>query len=329
MSSDKNPIVRDQPLEMPSEGGPLAEYAGALPPAPAWFREAVATPYELGSVAVQGVDVTYQRWGRRGAPGLLFVHGNGAHAHWWDFIAPYFAQHYNVAALTFSGMGDSGWRESYDMETFSLEEVAVAEAAGLFAGPRKPVIVAHSFGGFVTLVTGAQHGHRFEGMVIVDSPVNPPERPQGGPSRSGRPHRIYKDLSAALARFRLAPPQLCENHYAMDYIARWSLKRAEDGWTWKFDPLIWTRFEPGIAPGEMLKAAQCRVAIIRGEESALMPDDVGDYMRGLLGHQVPFVSIPHARHHVMLDQPIAFISTLRMLLAEWDHSDPHRAVTGK
>ena len=93
--------------------------------------------------------------------------------------------------------------------------------------------------------------------------------------------------------------------------------------------MIWTRFEPGTEPGDMLKAAQCRVAIIRGEESALMPDDVGDYMRALLGHQVPFVSVPHARHHVMLDQPIAFISTLRMLLAEWDHSDPHRAVTGK
>jgi hypothetical protein len=29
---------------------------------------------------------------------------------------------------------------------------------------------------------------------------------------------------------------------------------------------------------------------------------------------------------VMLDQPIAFISALRMLLAEWDHSDPHRRV---
>ena len=39
-----------------------------------------------------------------------------------------------------------------------------------------------------------------------------------------------------------------------------------------------------------------------------MPDDVREYMRALMGHQVPFVSILHARHHVMLDQPIAFIS---------------------
>lgn len=326
MSRESDPIVRDQPPEMPSEGGPLAVYGGTLPPAPDWFREAVAAPYDTWRINVRGAEVTYQQWGKRGAPGLLLVHGNGAHAHWWDFIAPYFAADYNVAALTFSGMGDSAWRESYDMQDFSAEQIAVAEDAGMFAAGVKPIIVAHSFGGFVTLVTGADHGEQFGGMVIVDSPVNPPERPHQGPSRAGRPHKVYPDLAGALARFRLAPPQVCDNHFAMDYIARWSLKRAGDGWTWKFDPTIWTRFNPGRDPGAMLKAARCRIAIIRGEESALMPDDVGDYMRSLLGHQVPFVSIPHARHHVMLDQPIAFISALRMLLAEWDHSDPHRAV---
>lgn len=319
-------IVRDQPPEMPSEGGPLAKYKGAQPPAPDWFLQAVATPYETHRIDVKGAEVSYQRWGKRGAPGLLLVHGNGAHAHWWDFIAPYFAEHYNVAALTFSGMGESDWRPSYDMATFSDEEIAVAAHAGLFEADVKPIIVAHSFGGFVTLVTGADHGERFTGMVIVDSPVNPPDRPHRGPPRSGRPNKVYDDLASALGRFRLAPPQLCENHFTMDYIARWSLKKAEDGWTWKFDPAIWKHFKAGREPSDMLKAAQCRIAIIRGEESMLMPDDVGDYMRKLLGHQVPFISIPHARHHVMLDQPLAFVSALRTLLAEWAHSDPHRSV---
>ncbi len=231
MSSGSDSIVRDQPAEMPSEGGPLLEYHGNLPPAPAWFQDAVATPYETHFVDVKGAKVRYQRWGQRGRPGLLLVHGNGAHAHWWDFIAPYFAQHYNVAALTFSGMGDSDWREKYDMATFAKEEVAVAEDAGLFDADVKPTIVAHSFGGFVTLVTGAEHGDRFTGMVIVDSPVNPPERPHQGPPRSGRPNKVYDDLASALGRFRLAPPQICDNHYAMDYIARWSSQEGR----WRMD----------------------------------------------------------------------------------------------
>jgi hypothetical protein len=59
MTRDKNPIVKDQPAEMPSEGGPLAEYGGALPPAPAWFHDAVAVPYETGRVTVRGAEVTF------------------------------------------------------------------------------------------------------------------------------------------------------------------------------------------------------------------------------------------------------------------------------
>lgn len=331
MTKPQKGLVKDQPQEMPSEGGPLQVYDGQLPPAPAWFQDAVASSYETAGVAVKGANVHYQRWGERGKRGLLLVHGNGAHAHWWDFIAPYFADQFNVAAMTFSGMGDSDWRDSYDMKTFSDEQIAVAEDAGLFDHALKPIIVAHSFGGFVTLLTGADHGARFTGMVIVDSPVNPPDRPHRGPPRSGRPNRIYPDLTRALGRFRLAPPQLCENHYAMDYIARWSLKKVTgeeggEGWTWKFDPTIWKRFEADRDPADMLKAAQCRIAIIRGEESALMTDDVDGYMRELLGHQVPFISIPHARHHVMLDQPLSFVSALRSLFAEWPHSDPHRVV---
>ena len=330
MTKPTDRLVKDQPPEMPSEGGPLAEYGGKRPPAPAWFEKAIATPYASRSVEVEGARVTYQQWGDPNAPGLLLVHGNGAHAHWWDFIAPWFAARYNIAALTFSGMGDSDWRDSYAMETFSKEQIAVCEDAGMFAHAQKPIIVAHSFGGFVTLLTGADHGHRLTGTVIVDSPVNPPDRDHRGPPRSGRPNKLYPDLAAALGRFRLAPPQPCETHYAMDYIARWSLKKetgntGTEGWTWKFDPAIWKRFQAAREPSEMLKATKCRIAIFRGEDSALMPDDVGDYMRSLLGHQVPFISIPEAHHHVMLDQPLAFVAALRTLLEEWDHSSPNRA----
>lgn len=326
MAGSDDKLVRNHPEEMPSEGGPLAVYHGEKPPAPDWFEHAVATPCEADAVEVNGAKIHFRRWGDPSAPGLLLVHGNGAHAHWWDFIAPYFAARFNVAAMTFSGMGDSGWRDAYDLPTFAEEQIAVAEHCGMFDHEVKPIIVAHSFGGFVTLLTGADYGDRLTGTVIVDSPVNPPDRDHRGPPRSGRPNKVYLSLDQALARFRLAPPQLCENHYIMDYIARWSLKRMDGGWTWKFDPTIWRRFEMDRPPAELLKATKCRIAIFRGEESALMPDDVGDYMQALLGHQVPFISIPHARHHVMLDQPLAFVSALRTLLAEWRHSSPHRTV---
>jgi pimeloyl-ACP methyl ester carboxylesterase len=325
-------LVRDQPVEMPAEQGPLAQYHGAQPPAPKWFEDAVGAHYDTRFAECEGAKIHYQSWGDPSKPGLLLVHGNGAHAHWWDFVAPYLTHDYHVVAMTFSGMGDSGWRETYTMETFAREQLAVCEAAGLFAHAEKPIIVSHSFGGFVTILTGAEYGERFTGIVIVDSPVNPPDRPRRGPPAGVRGNKVYPTLEAALARFRLAPLQPCENHYILDYIARWSLKKkplpdgSGDGWSWKFDPSIWQRFSVSKAPQELLKQTRCRIALFKGDKSVIWDEDVGDYMRDLLNRQVPFIEIPEARHHVMLDQPLAFVAALRTMLQEWRYSTSDRVV---
>ena len=225
-----------------------------------------------------------------------------------------------------SGMGDSDKRPQYKMDYFVEEQLAVMRDAGMFDNAEPPVIVAHSFGGFVTILTGALHGDKLAGTVIVDSPVNPPERgEQGPPHREMRPHRIYPTLTEALARFRLAPEQPCENDYVVDFIARKSLKQVDGGWTWKFDPSIWTRFSIGDT-AERLRATKCRIAIMRGEMSVLLPAEVGDYMFNLLGRAAPVIEIPQARHHVMLDQPLAFVAALRALLADWNHSVPTRRI---
>ena len=156
----------------------------------------------------------------------------------------------------------------------------------------------------------------------MDSPVRRPGEDHDGPPRRDRPNKIYDSLEAALARFRLAPPQPCDNHYAMDYIARHSLRETSKpdaaGWQWKFDPSIWRRFDmEGTPPSEMIKNVSCPLAIMRGEDSAIAVDTVWAYMQELLGPGVPFISIPHAHHHVMLDQPLAFVSALRTLLESW------------
>src|SRR6202161_1161845 len=136
---------------------PLAALDGVVPPAPAWFEKIVAVEPESAFVEVEGARIHYLRWGARDRPGLLLVHGNAAHAYWWSFIAPYLASEYNVAAMDLSGMGDSQWRAEYSMEVFVREQLTVCEPAGRFVPAEPPIIVAHSFGGFVTMLTGALH----------------------------------------------------------------------------------------------------------------------------------------------------------------------------
>ena len=329
------PETRAGLFQLQANQGQLAALAGSPPPSPRWFAEAIAHKPESRFVTVNGARIHYLRWGDAAKPGVLLVHGNAAHAYWWSFIAPFLARDYHVAALDLSGMGDSDWRapqgeqSGYAMETFAEEEMAVMADAGMFAALKPPVIVAHSFGGFVTMQAGAVYGDRLSGIVIIDSPINPPVREgdgRGGDPREHkpRPHNVYPSLAAALARFRLMPPQICENLFLLDWVARHSLKEVitpdgEPGFSWKFDPAIWRHFSIGDT-AVLLKQTQCRVAVFRGEHSVLMPPRIGTYIFDLLDRAAPVVEIPEAQHHIMLDQPLALVAALRALLADWEHS---------
>jgi len=45
-------------------------------------------------------------------------------------------------------------------------------------------------------------------------------------------------------------------------------------------------------------------------------------VESLIGPRAPVVEAPEARHHVMLDQPLAFVAALRMLLDSWMRNEP-------
>ena len=122
---------------------------------PGWFAKALETPFEDGWITVDGARIHYLQWGGvSDRPGIVLVHGNGAHAHWWTFIAPFLLEHYRVVALDLSGMGDSDHRAHYSPEGFAAEVVGVMDAAGFGSDS---IVVGHSFGGFVTLNTGLRY----------------------------------------------------------------------------------------------------------------------------------------------------------------------------
>ena len=311
---------KNQPTRRRPKTLPLAPFAGAEPPAPEWFKTCLAMPYDQGSVLVSGANICWKAWGKTGNPGLIFVHGGVAHKGWWDFIAPWFAKSRRIVAMDLSGMGESDWREVYDMPTYADEVLASAQAGGAFAHPRKPVLAGHSFGGFVTLGSAVRHGERYERAVVIDSPVRPAEKQRrtAPPSRGGR---IYDSEQEILGRFRLLPDQDCENLFLLDHIARAAIKRVtrEDGtpgWAWTFDPNLWNKMHYDMrAAVETIKEFHCPVALIRGENSSLVTDEVWAFMCKAFPGRTPRFSIPEARHHVMLDQPLALVSALRALIS--------------
>ena len=309
-------------------GGPLAALNGARPDAPKWFRDALAVPPERSMIETAGVRLESLAWGERGKPGLLLMHGNGAHADWWSFIAPFFARDHRVVAFSWSGMGGSDWRsDGYSVDRYVDEAFGVAQAEGLFDAPVPPVFVGHSFGGFPTAACAARHGERLRAAVIVDSPFRSPEqrkvRDASRKPREHRPLREYASFEEALVRFRFIPVQPCEHLFIVDHIARTSLKPVTPAtpetaghWTWRFDPYLWRDYRGG-SPAKDLAGPKCPVALVWGGRSSLLPPEVVDYMRATVPAGSPGIEIPDADHHVWIDQPLAFVAALRGLLAGW------------
>jgi pimeloyl-ACP methyl ester carboxylesterase len=290
-----------------------------IPGAPAWFTRSLAVPFTDETVDVDG-PIHYLAWGERGRRGLVFVHGGGAHAHWWTHVAATFADQFRVVALDLSGHGDSTHRDRYVLEQWTDEVIAVAADADM-SGP--PVIVGHSMGGFVTIATAARHGDRISGVVVCDSPVTEPDPEIGAyhlREAFGRP-RTYESVEDAVARFRTVPGQDHYLDYVIDHVARRSLHAAEGGWQWKFDRRIFEQFGAGMRSIALpyLDDVSCRLAVLRSEHG-LVTDDIGASMYERLGRVTPIIEIPEAGHHAMLDQPLILLTAIRTLLADWDHS---------
>jgi len=286
---------------------------------PEWYDRAIAAKRTDAKVEVEGCPIHYATWGDIGKPGVVLIHGSNAHLEWWRFVAPFLADQFHVAAIDLSGNGDSGWRERYTGETFAKEVMAVARHANL--GP-KPMIVGHSFGGFVALETGHHFGEELGGIVFGDYVVTSEElfeewglrAEENGPARATR---VYEDLDTALGRFRLMPEQPCQHSYVIDYIGRQSLRQVEGGWTWKFDPALFDHLEIGSGQGDKLRGINCRSAFLLGEHSE-------DYDQRSIGHtreitegRSPVFDIPSTYHHYMFDEPMAVVSALKGILLSW------------
>ena len=175
----------------------------------------------------------------------------------------------------------------------------------------RPAIVAHTL------------GPRLGGIVLVDGALaadNEDVEFDGVPVRGHR-HRVYPTLEQAIARFRFEPAQTCDNPYIMDFLARTSLgltpaAHGGDGWSWRFDPDL--RAKIGALPtSDVLAPVPCRAALLFGDRSKLMTSERLDLIRRHTPRDAPWIVIPDAGHHIMVDQPLALIAALRSLLEAW------------
>jgi pimeloyl-ACP methyl ester carboxylesterase len=236
-----------------------------------FINRSIAQPGTSHYAQVTGIRMHWLEWpGPAGAPTLLLLHGFLAHAHWWDFVAPWLAQRYRVIAPDFSGMGDSQYRAVYSHAQYNNEIAGIAEATGSAGG----IAIGHSFGGRALLYACNEHRDLFARAIVVDSRLGSPEDPIRGFNEEWRPKKSYPDAESIARRFSLRPIEPAPLA-AMRHMAQASIREEASGWVWKFDAEVTRLFQvaddaPGVDDIHALRDLTMPVDFIYGESSRVV-----------------------------------------------------------
>lgn len=259
-----------------------------------------------GALSLHGLE-----WGSPGRPGLLFLHGGAAHAHWFDAVAPPFAGRFHVLSLDQRGHGESQWPEppTYGSQDFCRDLLGVLDALGW----TRVILVGHSMGGHNAMCFAAWHPERVEQLVIADSrPSIPADRLEQMHQRSDRPPRRHPTPEAAVAAFRLLPRETVAPPALLAHLARAGIVEREGKWTYRFDPACNGTRQPADA-WLLLPKIACPTLIVRGAKSPILPLPMAEEMARKIAGAL-LAEIPGVYHHLVLDAPDAFVALLERFL---------------
>ncbi len=281
------------------------------PVADDWVQRMIDTPGRSGRLQSGEHTTHYLEWGDQSNPRvMLLLHGFRGHAHWWDFVAPWFAADYRVIAIDFSGMGESSARPKYQRSDFVGEVHAILK----MIGPKAVTLVGHSFGGRIAVFAAHEYPQLLQRAIVIDTNIGFADSPLRTRFVQ-RPKKIYPDRETACARFRFVPEEPPILPRVMRHLAEHSIKRQDGGFTWKFDekPIGSVGWEQ-VAEGELLRDIDLPLDFIAGEFSDVVPPALAARIgRALRRGRGPIV-IPSAYHHVPVDQPLALVAAMRALL---------------
>ena len=170
----------------------------------------------------------------------------------------------------------------------------------------------------MTRIAAHLYPEQLDSIVIVDSALPPTKS-----SREPLPipkvkSRYYESMEQAKKRFRLRPPQPCDNKFILDYLARHSLKETPEGFKFKLDGAVFAKMaltEEFPAAADMVRDMRIPVGFIYGDKSRFFPPAITGRL-GLIIDSTLIRAVPDAYHHVFLDQPLRFIEALKDLLSQ-------------
>ncbi len=268
------------------------------------LAEAVTGPLPRRDVRVKVGELELHAivWGEDDAPPVLLVHGNGAHAHWWDPLIAGLCRGRRAIAVDLRGHGESDRPDAiaYSLEDQEADLNGLLDALGLETLP----VIAHSMGGRIALWLATHHPERVSALAVLDTqlaalPAGATEafRAKIRGRRDGTP---YSSLDAALAAYRLVPDEPDAPPEVLGDIAYHAIEQCTpDEWRVRFDRGVLL----GDGHGELwdqLERLHCPLRVAYAEQRGIIDAEVAELPRYLAGIEI--ARFPGG-HHFFLSHP--------------------------
>ena len=259
------------------------------------------------AMQANGLRLLLHEWGPPGRPPALLLHSLAAHSHWWDWSAPLLAERFSVVALDLRGHGGSAWTEppAYRAADYAADVVAVLDALGW---PR-PLVIGHSLGGYVGACFAARYPERAGALVITDTMTQWSEEETAWAFRQAeRPAPEFASAAEAASRYRLSPPETRAPADWLRHLGEAAVVERRPGvWQHAVDRRVFAQARPDA--WQVLPGVACPTLVVRGAGSRIMDREAMLRVATTVARG-QFAEIEDAWHHVVLDDPAAFVSTV-------------------
>lgn len=268
-------------------------------------------------VNVENVNVHYQKVGDK-KPVMLFLHGFGANTFTWRKVLHHFEDLGTAIAYDRPGFGltervdPRGWEGKNPYHPDTQPDIAIGLLDAL--GSERAILIGHSAGGTIALVTAFKYPARVQGLVLVDAAIYT----SGGTPTWARPIvRLLKHiplgttLTKPLTRFGnriMGYAWHDPSKLTADVVKGYSKSWQVPGWEKGFWEMV---INTGPSDYSWLpKRVKTPAMVITGDDDRIVP--LRESIR--LAHELPnaeLVKIVNCGHIPQEECPDAFMSALK------------------
>jgi pimeloyl-ACP methyl ester carboxylesterase len=243
---------------------------------------------------------------------ILCVHGITANCRFWDCLASALAPRHKVIAMDLRGRGLSDKPPTgYSIEHHCRDIAALTDDQGL----KRPVLLGHSLGAFISLVFAAQYPERVDRLILVDGGGKLSEDQMAKVFAGIKPSldrlgKVFPSFESYLSLMKRAPYLQPWNSYMETYF-RYEIEEVEGGIRSRVHPKHIEEEAKNLGKvdsREFYKKLKAPTLILRAtkgmlaEDDLLLPEDVVEQMV----REIPNakrVDVEGTNHYSILFQP--------------------------